>query len=669
MLALGIGLWACGGGGGGDATSEGCRSNNDCTAAGTYCDVNGQCAAVDGDAESDAAEQTDETRILRVSPGSALDFNNVQMSQNPQIPVTLYNDGNSTIHLNRLAWNKPTTDNPFLSPDFYGATIQGGQSYTFNVEIRPNALGEVNGQFTLVSDADSPYTELVLTTHAVVIQDSGTAAIGTQPTSITFDDQAIGLYPMQRWLSVGNTGTGSSQIILTKFSLQSQGSQPFTVTYTNEGGDILSAIDAANPLILGAKESLSFTVNFDPRAVGTYSDKILFEYHSDSDILSNTLEVPISGKGVAGAVLCLPSTVNFDLVPVGQTKTTSIRLINALPDTAVSISGIQPGTTAEQRSAFVMPSLTYPISIPAGGAYDFDLGFRPAASKSYNVDLQIATNYNGQVFYFPIKAEGTTANQAPIARMALDTHGADIETALTLNVGSSQTFYGDISYDPDGNSNLLTYEWSLLKPNGSTTYFVPNSAVDVNESVLFDVAGDYTVTLVVTDALGMRSDPKAVNVTASAALSQLRIEMRTSGISGYSDADLTWTMPSGTSCNESNVNANGTCPTMTGEGSVLVAGCRQASICTTESITHTDAPTGVYEARVAFTESCPAEPNSLAGQACSLSIGLETLTYDLYFYVNGSLFATINNQTLSKEGDTKTWRIVNNGSWQQPVEE
>jgi hypothetical protein len=100
----------------------------------------------------------------------------------------------------------------------------------------------------------------------------------------------------------------------------------------------------------------------------------------------------------------------------------------------------------------------------------------------------------------------TTPNLAPVANA-----GAD----QTVKVGSLATLDGTGSYDPDENYPL-TYEWEITStPSGSSAVSSATDSSDSTFSFTVDLSGEYTIQLVVTDSLGMASEPYIVLVSTS----------------------------------------------------------------------------------------------------------------------------------------------------------
>ena len=99
---------------------------------------------------------------------------------------------------------------------------------------------------------------------------------------------------------------------------------------------------------------------------------------------------------------------------------------------------------------------------------------------------------------------GVTSNLSPVA---------DAGTDQTVNAGEMATLDGTSSYDPDENYPL-TYEWQIIsKPGGSTASLSVSDSSNPTFAFTADLPGDYTIQLVVTDSLGMASEPSIVVVS------------------------------------------------------------------------------------------------------------------------------------------------------------
>ncbi len=662
-------LWMAGCGGGSSTAPDGdgadgdtpCTTDSNCP-SGEVCGADQVCIPIDGDLPADG-DDPNPTRIFRMTPDGTLDFGEVQLVDSAFADVVIYNDGNQAMHLYEATFTEPQVDNPWSLDGYMEATIQPGQSFTFKIRFQPIVLGENPGVLRISNDSDN-MPEATLNLAGDAVKEIGEAEIGSDPDAVEFEEKALGTHAAQKRLKIGNLGTGSSQIIVTQVYMQSNGAQPFSYEHELE-------ISEDEPLTIAASSSSPFTIWFDPITAGEYSDKLVVEYHTNLDSAGQVLEVPISGDAVIGQIYMTPPVLNFGSVPLFGAKPLDVRLSNKgdvgeINITSLRITGIDNWQTIFTSSAGGMD----PVALAAGANHEFQLTFNPSAVENYDAELRVDTDFNGTSFYFPILAEGSARNEKPEARVSQVENGADIGAPLEIPVGSTKTFYGAISRDPDGNSGNLTFQWYLTKPPASVANLIPDTT-SPTVSLLFDVAGNYLISLVVTDEQGDESDPKNVEVTATAGLSTMRIQASYSGISALSDVDLMYVIPLGNLYNEEVCAAStGTCQVPSAYGTINLMGCGSASVCTTETVTHAYAPDGTYEFRLNFDENCPYAVNDPLNYLCLTSLGKEEATATINIYIDNEDTPSFGpfQVDLTEKGQTERWNFTrNSGVWQAPV--
>lgn len=630
-----------------------CADINDCP-SGYFCGPEMICVlpAADGDGSED--DPFTPTVILRSVPEDSLNFGNVQISSGSKADVTIFNDGNSTLHLFDANWLAPNVDNPFVLDGYREAAVQAGDSFSFEITFNPQELGEAVGLLRINNDSDNnPQAELDILAN--VILEQGDAEIGSQPETLLFPDHSVGMRPAQARLRIGNMGPEGSSIILTSVDLQSQTVAPFSI----ESDDDLSEEE---PISVPGGQSSAFSVWFSPTATGEFSDTVIVEYHSDSNENLQTFEVPVSGKAVAGMVALMPTVLDFGLTTAYNEKTLNVRVANGSPDDDVTIISVRVYGVNNWQSFYTFENPPANTVLAPAEQHEFSITFTPDGAGDFSGELMVDSNYQGQKYFFPILAEGTGQNQKPVARVAQRENGPDITAPLNLPMNTSVTLYGDISYDPDGENSNLEFGWFLQKPTGSSASLIPGASSPVVTTML-DVAGSYQITLVVTDEQEEDSYPKNVQLIAESGMSNISVEATYSGISGESDVDLSWILPMGSMCNEDNISANGYCMVPEGWGSARMEGCAAASICTVERVSHANAPDGNYQIRIKFDEDCP---GGFIG--CPLGAFTENAKVTIQIYENGAPLYRIDNESLNDKGDQKTWNINRaGGTWQQPT--
>lgn len=185
-----------------------------------------------------------------------------------------------------------------------------------------------------------------------------------------------------------------------------------------------------------------------------------------------------------------------------------------------------------------------PVAIEPGEEITVSVAFEPDAVGDWSGQLQVASN--DPAGSKAATLDGSGAGELPVAVCYAD---PDPVTAVLEDT----TWYGSDSYDPAG-FEPLDYEWTLTStPAGSAATMPPGDAN--RRGFTPDLAGTYEAELVVTNALGVRSEPCTATLVATPG-ADLWIEMFWS--QGGDDMDLHLLEPGGA---------------FTGEGDCYYANC------------------------------------------------------------------------------------------------
>lgn len=128
--------------------------------------------------------------------------------------------------------------------------------------------------------------------------------------------------------------------------------------------------------------------------------------------------------------------------------------------------------------------------------------FTADLAGTYQASLVVSNGTQTSIAAF-VLITATAANVAPVA---------DAGGSRSVVAGSAVFLSGAASLD--GNGDPLTYQWTLIKPTGSSAYL--SAASTVSPYFTPDVAGIYVATLVVNDGK-VNSAAANVNITATSA--------------------------------------------------------------------------------------------------------------------------------------------------------
>ncbi len=306
------------------------------------------------------------------------------------------------------------------------------------------------------------------------------------------------------------------------------------LTLTNDGRDLLQLSGGAlsdgtagvftftlDPLDLDIDAATTLEVSFTPTAFATYADTLALSWNHDED--SPTL-VPLLGTGVdidrpdieSDPAECL----DFGLVAPGETATEILRIRNTgeddllIEDTQLTGSG-----------AFTLQPDLDGLTVSAGGVSTTIVTYAPTSGDGDSATYTITSNDPDESpFEICLIGNGGGEGNYPVATLVCP----DDTTPM-----STVSFDGSGSNDPGG-AEPLTYAWSLSgAPTGSVSTLESDGGT--SNALYLDVAGDYTVSLIVTNSLGVPSAPAECDV-AAIPTEDIRVEL--SWDTDESDLDL-----------------------------------------------------------------------------------------------------------------------------------
>ncbi len=385
---------------------------------------------------------------LSANPAS-VSFGSVTIGANQSIPVSVTNTGGTAVTISSASASGAGFS--FTGPNL-PATLNAGQSATFNTVFTPTTAGTASGSLTINSNASNP-------TLSVPLSGTGVAQgqLGSNPTSFSF----------------GNVQVGTSKSL--NGTLTNSGGTSITISAASASGTGFSLSGLSLPLTLGAGQSTSFTVLFSPTAGGAASGSVSVTSNGSNSNLS----IPLSGTGATqGTLSANPTSLSFGSVQVGDNKSLSETLTNSggssLTISAASASG----------SGFSLSGLTLPLTLTAGQSTSFSVTFTPTASGAASGSISITSNGSNSNLSIPLSGTGVTAgtlssNPTSLAFGNVQVSGTKNLSQTVTNTGGStvtitQANVTGAGFSVSGLSLPLT-----LNSNQSVTFtatFAPTSA-------------------------------------------------------------------------------------------------------------------------------------------------------------------------------------------------
>src|SRR5207249_2362334 len=339
---------------------------------------------------------------LGANPGS-LSFGNVQVGSSQTLQETVSNSGGSSVTITQANVPSGFTVTGLTLP----ATVGAGQSTSFSVKFSPQSGGPASGNLSIISDASNP-------TLSVPLSGSGTTpgSLAPSPASLSFGSVQVG-------------DTKSLQETLTN-----SGGSTVSVTQANSTNAAFVVSGLTLPLTLGAGQSASFNVSFNPQSGGPASGKVSVL----SDASNSTLDISLSGTGTTPGVLGVTSSsLSFGSVAINSTGSKTESLTNS-GGTAVKVS--QANVTG---TGFSITGLALPLTLNPGQSFTFGVNFAPTSAGSVSGSIGFVSDASNPNLSVTLSGTGASVGQLTVSPATLSFGSVIVGQNKTMSATLSAT--------------------------------------------------------------------------------------------------------------------------------------------------------------------------------------------------------------------------------------
>ena len=279
------------------------------------------------------------------------------------------------------------------------------------------------------------------------------------------------------------TNVGSALLEIGSMTLLGSGNFSFTAPDYSAG--------------LEPEESLEVVVAYTPDATGVQDDAAIFIESSDPH--NDIIQVPLVGQVDMPLVVISPSPLNMGQVVTDEFGEDTLFLTSA---------GQVPVTLNRWEVSGDAFSLVegdaWPMTLEPGEETTLEVSFAPTEAGSFSETFQVYTESPAPDASALLLGEGLSTE--PIAVCSAN--------PTEVHPGDSATWVGSSSYDAAG-YHIIQWDWNLLsRPSGSTAGFPSGASAD-RSGFVPDLAGEYRARLIVTNELGMASDPCVATLLAT----------------------------------------------------------------------------------------------------------------------------------------------------------
>ncbi|HEU4391608.1 MAG TPA: choice-of-anchor D domain-containing protein, partial [Blastocatellia bacterium] len=293
----------------------------------------------------------------------------------------------------------------------------------------------------------------------------GGCALTANPTLVNVLNAPLN-QPTNRVVALSNTGTGS--ITITGIDITPAG-PPWALDI---GGTL--------PITLNPGDSKNITVGFTPTNTAPSSATL----NVTNSCTAAPLAIPLAGSGVSCAVGVSTATLNFGTVPVSQSATLQVGVINfcTAPVTAT------PALNQTTGSGFSIASAAA-FTIPAQSVVNFNVTFTPSSSGTKTGTLVFSTP-SASPTSLTVNLTGSGGDSTPPTVVFSQPSGGSL--------AAGQQFQVVFGASDAGGSGLGTFVVSLSTDGGA------NFAITLGSGTAIDGINTITVTAPSVESANVR---------------------------------------------------------------------------------------------------------------------------------------------------------------------
>jgi Abnormal spindle-like microcephaly-assoc'd, ASPM-SPD-2-Hydin/Transmembrane protein 131-like N-terminal len=376
--------------------------------------------------------------IARISTDSPTTyFLGVAVGSKAQHTISLTNNAETSVRISKVA----VSGVGFSQTGLGAVTIAPHQKISFTEYFAPKAVAEIKGQITIYAGASVPV--VTIASIGVSMQQLSVSS------AIAFGEVAVGS-KAQHTVTVTNHGTSGVRIS----------------RYIVEGA-AFSETGLVAPVVIAARATKTFTVNFVPRVPGEVRGAISIT----SNASDPTLSVALSGIGGAASALHLeatPASAAFQKVAMGDTNSQPIKLSNTSGKAIVISHAVVSG------KGFKTAGLAESLTIPAGASVTFNVMFTATVAGPATGALSLVSNAANSPLTVPLNGTAIAASLllgASPATMNFQSVvlGADSLQDVTLtNRGNSKLIISSVRVAGSEFSESGSVSGVVLEPAQST---------------------------------------------------------------------------------------------------------------------------------------------------------------------------------------------------------